>query len=590
MTTDAKLNYDRKQKALALLQRKRFKEALEILERVSKTNREDMEAWILQAQINAQLGNPSKVEKCCREIIRINPNSHDAHFHLGSALMFQNRGSEAFDVFRAAVLLKPNHDLTHFNLGVLSKSLDEAFEHFSRAAELNPSHAEAYSGIGAALVSFGQVEEAISKLQHALQLRPTDHKIHSSVLFTLNYRQDYDGPGVFKEHARWGLGHALNTTFRHINTPQPERRLRIGYVSPDLYTHSVAYFFEPLLANHNPDEVEIFCYSDVAKPDDTTERLKTLAKHWRATHGISDRELADLIHSDQIDILVDLTGHTNNNRLLVFSAKPAPVQVTYLGYPNTTGLTAIDYRLTDAWADPPGLSDDYYTEELFRLPKGFLSYLPPADAPAVAASPVTTAGHVTYGSFNHLPKITQAVLELWAMLLHATPNARLVLKNNSLSSRYARERYLNLFADNGVNPERIEFLERAPTLAEHLGSYSKVDIALDTFPYNGTTTTCEALYMGVPVVTLTGGLHASRVGTSLLNQIGATELIAETPQDYVNKASRLAQDHDRLIKIRATLRDQMTQSPLCDGNGFAAQLESAYREMWKRWCQTKSPT
>jgi len=588
VTTDATLNYDRKQKALALLQRKRFKEALEILERVSKTNREDMEAWILQAQINAQLGNPSKVEKCCREIIRINPNSHDAHFHLGSALMFQNRGGEAFDIFRAAVLLNPNHGLTHFNLGVLSKSLDEAFEHFTRAAELNPAHAEAYCGIGAALVSFGEVEEAISKLQHALQLRPTDHKIHSSVLFTLNYRQNYDGPGVFKEHARWGLGHALNTTFRHINTPQPERRLRVGYVSPDLYTHSVAYFFEPLLANHNPDEVEIFCYSDVAKPDDTTERLKTLATHWRATHGISDRELADRIHSDQIDILVDLTGHTNNNRLSVFSAKPAPVQVTYLGYPNTTGLTAIDYRLTDAWADPLGLSDDYYTEELFRLPKGFLSYLPPADAPAVAASPVTTAGHVTYGSFNHLPKITPAVVELWATLLHATPNARLVLKNNSLSSRYARERYLKLFADNGVGPERIEFLERAPTLAAHLDSYSKVDIALDTFPYNGTTTTCEALYMGVPVVTLTGDLHASRVGASLLNQIGATELIAETPQDYVNKASRLAQDHDELIRTRATLRDQITQSPLCDGKGFAVQLESAYREMWKRWCQTKS--
>jgi len=585
MATDAKLNYDRKKKAFALLQKNRLGEAVEILEKVSKTNRDDMEAWILQAQINAQLGRPAKVEKSCREIIRINPRSHDAHFHLGSALMFQNRRSEAIDVFQAARLLNSDHGPTHFNLGMLTTSLDDAFEHFTRAAELNPAHVEAHCGIGAALVSFGQIEDAISKLQQALQLRPTDHTIRSSVLFSLNYRQLYDGPDVFREHARWGLGHSLNTTYRHINKPQPERSLRVGYVSPDLYAHSVAYFFEPLLANHNPDEVETFCYSDVAKPDATTERLQALTTHWRATHGVSDRELADRIHADGIDILVDLAGHTNNNRLLAFSAKPAPVQVTYLGYPNTTGLTAIDYRLTDAWADPPGQSDNYHTEELYRLPNGFLSYLPPANAPAVALPPVTTAGHITYGSFNHLPKVTPAVVALWATLLHATPNTRLALKNHSLSSRYARERYLQLFADHGIGPERIEFLERDPTLAAHLDSYSKIDIALDTFPYNGTTTTCEALYMGVPVVTLTGDLHAGRVGASLLNQIGATELIAETSQDYVYKASRLAQDHDELIKIRATLRDQMTESPLCDGKGFAENIESAYREMWKKWCQ-----
>jgi len=589
MTTDAKLNYERKKKAFSLLQKNRLGDAIEILEKVSKSNREDIEAWILQTQINAQLGRTSKVEKCCREIIRINPNSHDAHFHLGSALVFQNRGSEAIDVFQAALLLNPNHGPTHFNLGILTKSLDDALEHFTRAAELNPSHVEAYCGIGAALVSFGQIEDAISKLQHGLQLRPTDHKTRSSVLFALNYRQLYDGPDVFREHVRWGNSHSLNTTFRHVNTPQPERRLRVGYVSPDLYAHSVAYFFEPLLANHNADKVETFCYSDVPKPDATTERLQALSANWRATHGISDRELAERIHSDRIDILVDLAGHTNNNRLLVFSAKPAPVQVTYLGYPNTTGLAAIDYRLTDAWADPPGQSDNYHTEELFRLPNGFLSYLPPANAPAVAPPPVTTEGHITFGSFNNLPKVTPAVVALWATLLHATPNARLALKNHSLSSRYARERYLQLFADNGIGPERIEFLERDPTLAAHLDSYSKIDIALDTFPYNGTTTTCEALYMGVPVVTLAGDLHANRVGASLLNQIGATELIAETPQDYVHIASRLAQDHEELLKKRAILRGQMTESPLCDGKGFVEDIESAYREMWTRWCQKKSP-
>jgi predicted O-linked N-acetylglucosamine transferase (SPINDLY family) len=485
-------------------------------------------------------------------------------------------------------MLNPMHAPTHFSLGMLAESLDDAFEHFTRAAELNPSHVEAYCGIGAALVSFGQIEEAISRLQHALQLRPTDQTIRSSVLFSLNYSQIHDARAVFSEHVRWGNSHFLNTSYRHLNAPESKRRLRVGYVSPDLCTHSVAYFFEPLLANHNPTEIETFCYSDVAKPDATSERLQTLATHWHATHGISDRELADRIHADHIDILVDLAGHTNNNRLLVFSAKPAPVQVTYLGYPNTTGLKTIDYRLTDGWADPPGQSDDYHTEELFRLPSGFLSYLPPANAPAVATPPVLSKGCITFGSFNHLPKVTPDVVALWATLLHATPNARLALKNHSLSSRYARERYLRLFAEHGIGPERIELWGRDPSLAAHLDSYGKIDIALDTFPYNGTTTTCEALYMGVPVVTLAGGLHAGRVGASLLNQIGAADLIAETPQDYVHKAARLAQDHDALTEKRATLRGRMTASSLCDGKGFAENVESAYREMWKRWCQKQS--
>lgn len=588
MTTDAKLNFDRKKKAFALLQNNRLAEAAEVLDKVSKTNRNDKEAWILQAQINAQLGRPDKVEKSCREIIRLDPGSHDAHFHLASALMFQNRRGEAFDAFQAALLVNPRHGLTHFNLGVLTNSLDEAFEHFRKAAELNPTHVEAYCGIGAALLSFGQVEEAISTLQQALQLKPTDHAVRSSLLFALNYAQACDGAAVFSEHVRWGQSHSLNTSFRHANSVQPERRLRVGYVSPDLYTHSVAYFLEPLLANHNRDEIETFCYSDASKPDETTKRLEGLADNWRATRGVSDRDLAEQIHADRIDILVDLAGHTNNNRLLVFSVKPAPIQVSYLGYPNTTGLPTVDYRLTDARADPPGRTERFHTEQLYRLTKGFLSYLPPANAPAVAASPVTTAGHITYGSFNNLPKVTPAVVALWARLLHATPNARLVLKSHSFSSRRARERYLRLFAEHDITAERIGLWERDPTLAAHLDSYSKIDIALDPFPYNGTTTTCEALYMGVPVVTLAGELHAGLVGASLLHQIGAEELVAQTPNDYVQVALRLAQNHDELKMRRNTLRDQMAASPLCDGKGFAATIESAYREMWTKWCLTKS--
>lgn len=585
METESNTNQGKKKQALALVQRNRLAEANAILENVCKVDKNDIEAWIFLVKINAQLGRPAKVEQCCREIIRIDPRSHEAHFHLGSALMFQNKRTDAMSVFQSALHLNPDHGPTHFAIGMLAESLDTAFDHFTRAAQLDPSHVEALRGVGAALVAFGQVEEAVAKMQDCLKIRPGDHKIRSNLLFSLNYSPNYDIDTVFSEHVRWGHTHTLAATFRHNNTPQPNRRLRVGYISPDFCEHSVAYFFEPLLANHSPDKIETFCYADVAQPDATTKRLQSLAKHWRATHGIGDRELAERIHADRIDILVDLTGHTINNRLLVFSAKPAPVQVTYLGYPNTTGLAAMNYRLTDEYADPSGQSDSYHTEKLFRLPQGFLCYLAPANAPPVAPTPVATRGYVTFGSFNNLSKVTPTVVALWADLLRTTPHSRLALKSHSLSSHYARKRTLQLFAENGIGPERIEFLKRDQTVTGHLNSYSEIDIALDTFPYNGTTTTCEALFMGVPVVTLAGQTHASRVGVSLLNQIGATDLIAATPQDYVRIASRLAQDPNALAQKRGSLRGQLTASPLCDARRFTDDVEHAYREMWGKWCQ-----
>lgn len=576
-----------KKQALGLLQRNRLAEAMPILERLCAANRDDIEAWILLTKVSAQLGRPAKVEECCREIIRIDPHSHEAHFHLGSALLFQNKRSDATAAFQAALRLNPHHAATHVALAMLSDSLDAAFEHFSRAAQLDPSHVEAHNGTGSALVSFGQIEEAVARLQHCLKLRPGDHRIHSSMLFAMNYSSAYDAASVFGEHVRWGKVHSLPAASRHKNTPDPERRLRIGYVSPDLCEHSVAYFFEPLLANHDPARIETFCYADVAQADATTSRLQSLAANWRATHGTGDHELAQCIRADKIDILVDLAGHTSNNRLRVFSARPAPVQVSYLGYPNTTGLAAMDYRLTDEVADPPGQSDACHTETLVRLPHGFLCYRAPADAPPVAELPRSRRGHITFGSFNNLSKVAPEVVSLWAELLQQTPGSRLVLKHNALSSRYAQERYVKLFADKGIGPDRIELRGRDQTVTQHLGAYNDIDIALDTFPYHGTTTTCEALFMGVPVVTLAGQAHATRVGVSLLGRIGAEDLVAQTRQDYVRLASRLAQDPDELARRRAGLREQMSSSTLCDGRRFAQDVEAAYREMWKKWCRCR---
>lgn len=354
----------------------------------------------------------------------------------------------------------------------------------------------------------------------------------------------------------------------------------MGYVSPDFHAHSVAYFIEPVLARHDPAAVETYCYAEVAQPDAFTEHMKTLAAHWRGTFGRSDDEVADMIRNDAIDILIDLAGHTAHNRLAVFARRPAPVQVTYLGYPNTAGLPQMDYRLTDAAADPPG-QEVYYTESLVRLPQGFLCYAPPHESPAVGPLPAATGGCITFGSFNALPKMNNEVIALWARVLQSVPGARLILKNKSLQDAKTCERYRQHFHP----PERIELLGWLDDPADHLSIYHRVDIALDTFPYNGTTTTCEALWMGVPVITLAGERHAGRVGLSLLTQLGLTELIAKTPDEYVRLAVALAGNRERLAALRAGLRERMRRSPLCDAQSFTRDLEAAYREMWHKWCE-----
>jgi predicted O-linked N-acetylglucosamine transferase (SPINDLY family) len=282
---------------------------------------------------------------------------------------------------------------------------------------------------------------------------------------------------------------------------------------------------------------------------------------------------------------VDLAGHTRGNRLPLFALKPAPVQVTWLGYPNTTGLREMDYRLTDAWADPPGVSDELHTESLVRLPHGFLCYKPLDDAPDVAAVPAIANGHVTFGCFNNSAKVNEKVLDAWCGILNDLPESRLLLKSRQLHGQGLHERFRDAFARRGVDPDRVEMLGRVNSTIEHLALYGRVDIALDTFPYNGTTTTCEALWMGVPVVALAGDRHAGRVGVSLLRGVGLDELVAASPEEYRRLATELAGDRDRLEAYRSTLRTRMQKAPLTDAAGFARDIEAAYRDMWRHWCE-----
>jgi predicted O-linked N-acetylglucosamine transferase (SPINDLY family) len=336
----------------------------------------------------------------------------------------------------------------------------------------------------------------------------------------LNYCADIEPTDVLAEHRRWSEQHTAslaNDRQPHANSPDPNRRLRIGYLSPDFCRHSVAFFIESLLAAHDRSAFEILCYANVSQTDIITERLQGLADKWRDIVHLSDQQVAELVRADAVDILVDLVGHTVNNRLLVFARKPAPVQISYLGYPNTTGLSTIDYRLTDAWADPPGRADRFHTETLVRLQGGFLCYQPWPGTPEVSPLPALTSGHITFASFNNATKVNPEVIALWSKILRLLPNARLIMKALQLGDIGTRQRFAQLFEQNGVSMERVELLGWASSTAEHLELYNRVDIGLDPFPYNGTTTTCEALWMGVPVIVLAGNTHAARVGVSLLS-------------------------------------------------------------------------
>lgn len=612
------LTHSKKKKAYILVQANRLEEAKALYAQICQADKSDADALIMLGVVNGKLGKHAEASECFsravairprnaeahhnlgiafreqgkleeavgsfREALRIQPDRHDTHDSLAHALLNLGRLGEAADTFRAALRLKPGNAEMHSNLGSVYQAqglLEQAVACYREAQRLKPGIT--YDNLGSALSSQGKFEEALACYREGLRRHPADTRIHSNLLMTLNYLPDQDAEAIFREHRAWGRIHGKPNAnpLSFTNIRDPVRRLRIGYVSPDFRTHSVAYFIEPLLANH--DGVETVCYSDVPRPDATTKLLQGLADQWRDVSKFSDEQMAALIRGDGIDILVDLAGHTACNRLPVFTRKPAPVQATWLGYPNTTGLATIDYRLTDAIADPHGL-DVFYTEKLVRLDGCFLCYQPSANAPPIAPLPAAGTGHATFGSFNNLAKVNSRVTELWAELLKAFPAARLVIKNPSLTDPPTRERYQELFAAQGVGSERVELLGHTATREEHLALYGRIDIALDTFPYNGTTTTCEALWMGVPVITLAGENHAGRVGASLLTTLNLNECIADSPHAYLSRVSELANDRERLVHLRMTLRERMRNSPLCDAQAFTRKVEAVYREMWRVWC------
>jgi predicted O-linked N-acetylglucosamine transferase (SPINDLY family) len=531
-------------------------------------------------------GLPAEAIAAYRQAIRLRPEYAEAYNNLGNAFREIGRLNDSAAAFRKAIALKPNLAEAHSNLGNTLRELeqvDEAIASQRRAIGLKPDYANAYDGLGNTLYEVGQLDEAIGAYRQAIALKPDDAGFHSNLLFTLNYHPDIGAEAILAEHRAWSERHArrlVGEIVTHANELSPDRRLRIGYVSPDFRRHSVGYFFIPLLEQHDRRILEIFCYSNVQCPDELTERMKRCGDVWRNIFGLSDQAVAQLIRSDGIDILVDMSGHTAGNRLRVFARKPVPIQVTYLGYANTTGMTTIDYRLTDALADPPGTTDELNAEKLWRLPMCAWCYQPITDAPDIRAR---ASGPVTFGCFNAFPKINPKLVAIWAELLKRVPGSHLLLKSAGAGEISSRQRLNEQFAEFGISRDRIKMRGRIAVSRGHLALYGLVDVALDTYPYHGTTTTCEALWMGVPVVSWAGRAHVSRVGVSLLTHAGLPEFIAQTPAEYISIASKLATDRPRLDALRTGMRSMLQSSPLMDAPRFARDVEAAYREMCRKW-------
>ncbi len=572
-------------KALAQLNAGRTDQAETILRRAIQKNPRDADAAHMLALVLVRSGRPDQAEYFLRTAINADPRRPDFHGALGNLFATTDRAEAAIGAFREALAIDPRHVPALQGLGfalMRTGDLTGAAEAGRRGLDLQPQIWQPWVNLSSILTQSGRVPEAIALLREARVRFPAVAQVLTNLLTALNYAPE-ETPETRAEAAR-ALAPLLPKPdgAAFTNPRDPGRPLRIGFISSDLRTHSVCYFIEPILASRDRANIAVWCYSTTTRGgDETTERLKALSDGWVEGGPLEDDALVRRIRADRIDVLIDLNGHTIGNRLLALARRAAPLQATYLGYPATTGVPAIDFRIVDAVTDP-ARTEHLLTESAVRLEGCFVCYRPVPDAPEVA--PRGTEGGVVFGSFNSMPKLNDPLIDVWAPVLRAVPGSRLILKNRALRDPVIRESVARRFADRAVEPGRLELLPPAPTQREHLAAYARVDIALDNFPYNGTTTTCEALWMGVPVVTLEGRGHAARVGASLLAAVGLPDLVARSPDDYVSIAARLASDLPALAAMRHILRERVARSPLSDAAGFTRRFEAVLRSAWRSWC------
>jgi predicted O-linked N-acetylglucosamine transferase (SPINDLY family) len=576
-----------------------------------------------------------KAEQCFKTAIEVDPLVAEYHNNLGSLLYNINRSDEAIIVLKKALEIRPDYpdalgnlgnafllkgDLenaekynlqtlkidaenayAYYNLGVIErdrKNYSKSAEYTEKAIALAEEQSTKtpplapdifYNSMGIIYTDMGETDKGIAAYKKALN---TTHnpEIYSNYLLALHYNDSTSNAELFSEHKNWATKFAKTQKLTPTTTPSKQaenKKLKVGYVSGDFKAHSVSFFCREMIKNHNRDKFKIYCYSYVRKPDKITAEIKENSDTWRDIATLSNLEIANQIKQDEIDILVDLSGHTADNKLPAFTLKPAPIQVEYLGYPNTSGLAEMDYRIVDNYTDPASdeTTDAQATENLFRMPNSFICYEPlEGSVPDVAEAPCLSDNGFTFGSFNNISKICDSVIKTWATILSRLPDSKLILKSKQTSDERVKNRLLEGFINNGAKEEQIIFISHAPTLYKHLEIYSRIDIALDTFPYNGTTTTCEAMWMGVPTLCLNGNRHSGRVGTSIIKNVGIDEhFLTYTIDEYIEQAVYLSKNTDIIASIRPNLRDKMAKSPLCDQNKFIIELEDAYQEMWRKY-------
>ncbi|MBU1191438.1 MAG: tetratricopeptide repeat protein [Gammaproteobacteria bacterium] len=510
-------------------------------------------------------------ESYYQKAISLAPDNAKLLSNYGLILVQLQKTDEAIALLTQATTLDPTLAEAFYNLATALSAANQqqACEtRYLQALALRHEFPEAWMNLGTLRLLQGRLQEARSCFEHALVKRPDYPEAASNLLMALNYDETYSGDEIFERHRHWGTDLAARIPVRDLFPPHPDTNrtgLRIGFVSPDFRTHSVAYFFQSIL-DQTREDIEIFCYSNILHPDETTHLIRNKVSMWRDITQLSDSAVAELINADCLDALVDLAGHTSGNRLGVFALRPCAVQISYLGYPNTTGLATMDYRITDAIADPEYCGQSY-TETLLRMERCFLCYKAKPNIPQPAPLGENNNRPVAFGSFNNLAKLTPSTIELWSSILLGTPGSTLLLKARPLGDSTVADHYREMFQKHGISPERLQLIGWLAD-AKHYLAYSQIDIALDTYPYNGTTTTCEALWMGRPVVTLAGGLHASRVGASLLSTVGLKNLIAHNPHEYIETAIRVANELHASDHEYHDLRSRMQGSALCDQTDF----------------------
>ncbi len=600
-----------------LSQRGRHAEGLDLIDRALALRPNAADYHANRGLVLASLGRNDEAVVAYRKSLSLRPDAPVTLYNLGNAYQKLDQTDEAIDCYTRALAAAPNAPNIHCNLGNLlmkKNRVEEAIASYNRALELRPDYAEAMSNLGNALIREKRTDEAIELYRKAVALRTqapviinnlagalkeagqldealswyrkaasidSSHKVDSNMLYLLNFHPAYDARAIAAELARWNEQKAQPLAAEiqpHSNDRDPNRRLRIGYVSPNFFMQAEAHFVLPLLESHDHQLFEIHCFSSIRHPDEITDRHRRCADVWHDVLRDDDRRVAQRVRENRIDILVDLTMHLGDSRLLAFARKPAPVQITWLAYPGSTGLQTIDYRLTDSRIDPPGGDDTIYSEKSIRLPGCWCCYDPLTETPR---RPVEQNGPITFGSLNNPCKINPQTLNLWAQIMRQIDGSRLLIL---IISENQRRQIRQLFSEAGVAPSRLEFVASMPR-PEYLRQYDRIDIGLDPLPYNGITTTCDALWMGVPVVTLTGSTAAGRAGASVLIAAGFPEWVARTPQQFVELATELARDIPRLKSLRENLRRQITESPLMDAGKFTGQVEKAYRETWIQWCQ-----